>query len=682
LDKVAPCNKLQGIGFDLFLFYPHPTLSPRRGLERGFPVATAGNYQVKIRGKVLAKRDEISSTEKLLAQIRNKSRSELDNAQISSAPSFLSRLKFRLKNAINFKRSISVGVDIGYDDMKLVKMRNLSQQKHELVDYSRISFEPDMTTDSPDFSKFLKNNLSRFCGSSKKLQIWGNISSARVEIRYLRIPKVPQKQIPNAVFWSHKKVAPYNEKEAIFDFEILGDKVEDGAPKLEVVSLTAPQQEIQYFKNLFSKSGHPLKGISIVPFAVQNLLRTGWIQPNVKNVSSLYIGRDWSRIDIFSAGNLVLSRGIKAGITTMNEAMRGEIIETENLGTIDFPPEMFESPEEDAEEGASQRSKIDTRKAQQIFFELIHDVSHRAEVASELRPEEEEIFKMILPALERLVRQVERTFEHYASNFDNEHVEKIYISSGIRPHSRIVDYIGDQLDLPRETFDPFSTDAKFLGEVSGPASDAERGSYAPAMGMALSDNSHTPNFMFTFKERAKATKNRRLNKAIMTCFYVLAAGCFGFYSWQGHVIDQKSSDVTHLKSQLNAFKTRVDQKLIINLVEKTKKNNEEFREFSRKYLGIVVLSEISNLTPSNIRLISISAQLSGTPLKEEAELQKNLILEGIILGNRMVMETALAGYLIKLSDSPLFNGPIIKKKEMGFFDDKEVLRFVAQLQLE
>lgn len=630
----------------------------------------------------MAKRDEISSTEKLLDLIRNNSRSELDKAQIHSDPSLISRLKLSLKNAVNFKRSISVGVDIGHDDMKLVKMRNLSLQKHELIDYAKIPFGPDMTPDKPEFSKFLKQNLSRFCGSSKKLQIWGNISSARVEIRYLRIPKVPQKQIPNAVFWSHKKVAPYNEKEAIFDFEILGDKVEDGAPKLEVVSLTAPQQEIQYFKNLFSKSGHPLKGISIVPFAVQNLLRTGWMQPNVKTVSSLYIGRDWSRIDIFSTGNLVLSRGIKAGIKTMEEGLRGEIIETANQGTIEFSPEMFELPEEESEEDATQRSRIDTKKARQIFFELIHDVSHRAKTASDLRPEEEEIFKMIIPALERLVRQVERTFEHYASNFNNERVEKIYISSGIRPHSRIVDYIGDQLDLPRERFDPFSTDAQFLVEVSGPTSDAERESYAPAIGMALSDNSHTPNFLFTFKEKAEAAKSQFLNKAIMICFYVLAAVCFGFYYVQGLDIDRKSNEVKSLKNELNGYKTRVDQKLIINLLEKTKKKNEKFREFSRKYLGIVVLSEISNLTPSNIRLINISVQLSGTPLKKEAESQKNLMLEGIILGNRMVMETALAGYLIKLSDSPLFNGPVIKKKEMGFFYDKEVLRFVAQLQLE
>ena len=104
----------------------------------------------------MAKRDEISSTEKLLTLIRDNSRSDLENARVSSTPSLISRLKISLKNAVKFKRSISVGVDIGYDDMKLVKMRNLSQQKHELLDYAKIPFGPDMSPDNPDFSKYLK----------------------------------------------------------------------------------------------------------------------------------------------------------------------------------------------------------------------------------------------------------------------------------------------------------------------------------------------------------------------------------------------------------------------------------------------------------------------------------------------------------------------------------------------
>jgi len=632
----------------------------------------------------LAKRNEISSTEKLLELIRSNSRPEMGaaSAQHSKVP-LVKRLRSGLQNAVSIKKSITIGVDIGYNEIKLVKMMSLGHNRFELLDYAHIPFEPGVKPDHPDFSKFLKQHLSRFRGSGKKATIWGNISSARVEMRYLKIPKVPAKQIPNVVYWSHKKVAPYNEAEAVFDYEILRERVEDGAPKYDVVSLTAPQVEIEHFKGLFAKSGFPLSGISIVPFAFQNLFRTGWIQTDVKTVSSLYIGRDWSRIDIFSGGNLVLSRGIKAGIKTMNEAMRGEIIEREPEEDegIEMPAEFLETPTAAPQTADAGRPKIDTEKAQEIFFGLVHDASPRADTEPALGPEEEEIFKMILPALERLVQQVERTFEHYAANIENERVEKIFISSGIRPHRRIVDYIGDELGLPRETFDPFTTDAQFLGNVSGPASDAERGSYAPAMGMALSDNAHTPNFLHTFKEKAKAARGRLLNKVFMICLLVVMSCCVGFYLWQGSVIDNKRIDVSRLKSRLKTYKTRVDQKLILNLVEKTRQRNEEFREFSRKYMGLVVLTEISNRTPSNVRLTSISVQVSGNPINSGETLQKNLKLEGIILGDRLTMESSLASYLLKLSDSPLFDKPAINKKEMGFFYDKEVLKFDAQLNL-
>jgi hypothetical protein len=45
------------------------------------------------------------------------------------------------------------------------------------------------------------------------------------------------------------------------------------------------------------------------------------------------------------------------------------------------------------------------------------------------------------------------------------------------------------------------------------------------------------------------------------------------------------------------------------------------------------------------------------------------------------MEAALAGYLLELNKSPLFSSPQISNKEFGFFYDKEVLRFTAQLKL-
>ena len=44
--------------------------------------------------------------------------------------------------------------------------------------------------------------------------------------------------------------------------------------------------------------------------------------------ASLFIGNDFSRIDIYSKNNLVMTRGIKTGISSMMEAIDESIAET------------------------------------------------------------------------------------------------------------------------------------------------------------------------------------------------------------------------------------------------------------------------------------------------------------------------------------------------------------------
>jgi len=68
----------------------------------------------------LTKRDEISSTERLLDLIRDDGNAE-DAAFNSSSPKSIGpRFKRIFRNPVSFKKSISVGVDLGHDDLKLV----------------------------------------------------------------------------------------------------------------------------------------------------------------------------------------------------------------------------------------------------------------------------------------------------------------------------------------------------------------------------------------------------------------------------------------------------------------------------------------------------------------------------------------------------------------------------------
>ena len=625
----------------------------------------------------MTKRGEISSTERLLDLIRDDGKEEDTAFDPSSRKSIGPRFKDMFRNPVSFKKSISVGVDLGHDDLKLIKIHRISDQQFELLEYARIPFESDVARDDPDFYQFLRPVLANFYGSSRNPDIWCTMPSARVETRQLRIPKVNQKQIPNTVYWSFQKISAFNEKENLFDFELLGEVDDGNSTKIEVMAYTALKTEIKELKDLFNKAGFPLTGISIVPFAFQSLLRTGRIDTSEIHVASLYIGRDWSRIDIFSEGNLMLSRGIKAGAKTMIEALRTEI-----EGNL-FELSIAKSPTKDTARIRQIKKKLkhELVQANQLFFGNIHDISPSALDESQLILKEDKIFRMILPALERLVRQVERTLRHFALNYENALVGKIYTSSGVNPHHRIIDYIGEELGIPTETLNPFVDSSNFVSLTPSPDLISEQSSFVPAMGMALSSNPLTPNFLHTYKDRQKTVRNQWINRCVIIGFVLIMVLCVGVSFLQKSTLSEKEYQKRQSQRQLENISVRVDQSLVLKLVEDIQSKNQEVQLVGQKYFGLAVIGEVADLTPANVRLLSLTAQLSDGPAKKKSAKNRDLVISGIVRGDRMTLESTLAGYLMELKNSPLFDKPTINKKSFEQYQGVEVLKFTARLKL-
>jgi type IV pilus assembly protein PilM len=636
----------------------------------------------------LAKQDEISSTERLLDLIRSEGEEAFSDSGLPSQQPG-GRTKSFLRSPISFKKNITVGVDIGYDDLKLVKIKRVSDNSYELLEYAKVPFDPEIPRESSDFHRFLRPTLTEFCGSSKSMDIWCTISSARVETRQFRIPKVSSRQIPNAIYWTYQREAAFDEKEKVFDFEILGEVQEEQTTKINVLAYTVPADEVTGLKEMFAKAGFQLTGISIVPFAFQTLLRTRRVESADQQVASLYIGRDWSRIDIFSGGNLLLSRGIKAGVRTMMEALRKEI-ESSSKGLS-----LVKAPDEEVGRirAVKKKLKLDLELAQKCFFGYTPGVAPQDEAGKKLSINENKIFLMIQPALERLVRQVERTIRHFALNYENTRIGKIFISSGVSPHRKILNYIGEELGMPTEVLNPFSESANFVQHVPIPEPLSEQSSFAPAMGMALANNSRTPNFLFTYKDKRKDIRNRRINRSVFAAFAILIAVCVGISYVQERGIQEKDAHKMQLQQLLEGYNLRVDKNLILKLVQEIREKNKADQEIGKKYLNLAAIGEVVNLTPSNIRLLSIATQLGPLPNKAPQKDEKNkkqkaaapqpkiLILEGIVEGDRLTLESALAGYLMELKDSPLFDQPTISNKSFAFSGNDEVLHFTAKLNL-
>ena len=629
---------------------------------------------------------EISSTEKLIDLIRSDD-SVVDESPNSLSPAGYPETRKRLFSRKLLKKNITVGVDFDHEDLKLAMAKETSDQQWKLQGYISIPFDPARPKDSPKFSDFLKSSLVDFCGSPGKFELWSLIPAKLTNILYIKIPKVPKKEIANAVYWSFKKEVPLNEEKSIFDFEVLEDIKEGGVKKTAIIAYTAPNQEIKQLKDLFSKSGLPLTGITVAPFAIQNLLRTHLIKTGEKTVGSLHIGENRSRIDIFSSGNLVLSRNVKSGTKGLIE----DIIENVNKSQKEI---SFASAERDNIPGPVPprvETPIDTEQARKILFSLSPDSPPLTKSDSGFYLKEEEIFRMIIPGLERLLKQVEVSFEHYSLNIGNDSVNKIYISGNLSSYSRLVDFISDQAGLPVDIIDSMAPGTSFLKDISTPTSLSERASFSTAVGLALSHKSRTPNLIFTYKDKEKQSAIARINRAIFIIFILLMSISMGIFLWQGHILKDKKSKKIVLQQELEKYNPRMNQVLLLQFAAKATHKRNIFNEYSNRYLGMAVIEELSRITPPNIRLLNATINLGKTSERKEKNATKTLnkkkgdtktlSLEGLIFGEPQTLDSDLAIYLIRLERSPVFSQPSIHKKTLEPHEGKNILRFTVHLTI-
>jgi hypothetical protein len=314
-------------------------------------------------------------------------------------------------------------------------------------------------------------------------------------------------------------------------------------------------------------------------------------------------------------------------------------------------------------------------------------------------------FRIILPALERLVRQVERTFEHYNNNIGKDSVSRIYVTSAMNIYPPLISYVGEQLGIESDILDPLDPGQLRFDKDAGKANLSERIALAPALGMALSDNSYTPNLLFTAREKQQITNINRVNRGIFAALVIASLISAGFFLYQLGIITKKNVDISRLQKQLEQYKPYLDQNELMQMAAKSKQQKYSSRAYSERYRGMAVIGELSALTPANIRLVNLKADFGAAdtqkaneppkaapadkkeaakePAKEQTPTGKmgNLIVEGIVVGNRQSLESSLAVYLMKLQDSPIFRQVTIQKNSVENVKKRDILRFTINMKI-
>jgi Tfp pilus assembly PilM family ATPase len=478
------------------------------------------------------------------------------------------------------------------------------------------------------------------------------ITAAEVNVHHIKIPRVQKKQLENAIYWTAKKENSFDEKEFMFDYELQGEIVDQGIPKISVMVYTAPKAEIEKIRNLYTGIGVNLTGITIAPFAIQNIFRTKWMQTGEGAVATLFIGNEFSRIDIYSKDNLVMTRGIKTGTSSMIEAIAETMLEKNNL------------------------LRLDSKETYKILLSLSPDSEKLKETDAGFGLKDEEILAMIFPALERLTRQVERTLQYYTASVGHDKVEKLYVSSAMNHYAPIIYYISEQLGVKGEEFDPFIQQTSNHSITS--LSISEKTALVPVLGLSFSDNVRTPNLIFTYREKSKEIGIKRINRGIFAAFAAAIIICsitiiYNFFDYE--MLNNKK---IKLQQELSMYNPLLSSEKISQLANEVKSKKQISRQYAERYMGMAVIGEIATITPDNIKLINL--KIFSPQIKEKAEStskdeREGITLEGIIIGERNMLDSYLAQYVMKLGSSPILRQVTVQKSNIVNFKKDGVLQF-------
>ncbi len=184
-----------------------------------------------------------------------------------------------------------------------------------------------------------------------------------------------------------------------------------------------------------------------------------------------------------------------------------------------------------------------------------------------------------------------------------------------------------------------------------------------------------------------------MNRVILISLAAIIISGLTVFAWQERVASKKKATISDLNQQLSSLNLMVDTKLILQMAAKDREDRRLKKEYGERYMGMAVISELSALTPENIRFLKLkttlgakAAEKANPPAKPGEISARTLEIDGLVLGERSMLEGYLSSYVLKLKGSPLFKETTVQRSVVEVLPQNkaegEVLHFVLNVKLQ
>jgi len=472
------------------------------------------------------------------------------------------------------KKGTLIGIDIGSSSIKLAE---IAHQQGKLVPLKLKLQKIDSRKDNQDGQLDALKNLFRDINTQDaKINVVINCSQSCTKISV--IPFMPKSEILQALKWEMRNFISFSIDEAVMDYEILQEIAEGGVKKLKVAVACCPQETVDRYLDLLSRTDVEPSLFTQHGFALKNVITSLFSKDN-KPVAFLDIGYSFSELVIFQDRELVFSRKLPVAGQDFTLEM------TQALASDHGKTELTLKEAESIKKKYGILSSDDP--------EILEDKIAGAQLVSLLRPN-----------LEKLVTEIERSFAYYRDKEQGAPVELLLLLGGGGNLKNLTQNLSEALRIPVQLGNPL---AAFPSSGSSLLNDEPETAhcFASALGAALASPGDINLLPIEIKQQTKLLIKRSSIKALVTAVVVILILVYAGMRIKLETYDKR---VAAAELELGALSPRI---------EELPKQAFLGSILNRRIYWSDALKEISNLIPELVCLTEMNAKENILTLKGE-----------------------------------------------------------------
>lgn len=504
-----------------------------------------------------------------------------------------------------FKKDYIVGLDIGTSSIKLAQFLKKEDGLH-LVRVAKEEIAP--TSDESSAEKEILASLQKLIRGIdvKKSKIIVSINCPKTAIKSVTVPCMPRGELSEGIRLEAKNYFPFPIEDALIDFEIVGEVMEKGIRKYQVLIATSSKKTVNEYLSLLEKIG--IGPDSFIPpaYALQKLVEV-FLSKEDKMQCLVDIGSHHTELAIFKGKNLIFSRKIPVAGSDFTKAMTGVLVSDRGRTELSF----------DEAEKIKQNIGIPSEEESRVIDEKISTT---------------QILSMLRAPLEQLVNEIDRCLDYYREEISGGKVDSLVLLGQGAFLKGLAGFLSKELGIEVRLGIPFEALKLKSGTMSLKVEDSPR--LALAIGAGLSEGKGINLLPPEIKEETKRTFKRTTFEAVTIGVTLILAFIY-----------------IGMKIQLNNFQKRISVARMEYSSLKPQLNQVEAQSLlADEPYWDDVFKELSYIIPADIYLTEFSLE------------NKTVRMKGIVVSRER--EESLSNFILALEKGIFRNVKLVTTKEI------------------